>query len=404
MGQKTCKPASKELEEVTDDFIAQVSSWDKENYDKIKSSFQEDLKDYLNKVQKDVDITKTVSGTSSLIGSAMGTVGGILVFTPLAPAGIVIGLVGLGITGTGIMLEGGAGAANYFVNKSVTKKLTTQLKTEAKIDVDTFLKTMERIGRILKQYRDEAKERSTFYDISSICPSSQYAQNNLEETFEKEINGDMDEKQQPVEEQYADVSNGIVTNYMVISWLKKALLEKYGANMPDNIPDQIYDFLAIKSGKSCIKVKEKLQLVELLKSVGSVGNNMRAITQNSMFIGSESFSFLTQAGDDVVGNLVKGGAIVANNTDEAALAANVTSKIGTTTSKVLNGIGIAGGILGIMFSSYSIHKTTKSLRNGSPSERAEFIEKLFLNIESGFSLRDMVESMSRYGTDMLLTS
>ena len=143
--------------------------------------------------------------------------------------------------------------------------------------------------------------------------------------------------------------------------------------------------------------------MELLKSVGSVGNNMRAITQNSMFIGSESFSFLTQAGDDVVANLVKGGAIVANNTDEAALAANVTSKIGTTTSKVLNGIGIAGGILGIMFSSYSIHKTTKSLRNGSPSERAEFIEKLFLNIESGFSLRDMVESMSGYGTDILLT-
>ena len=115
MGDKNSKPASKELEEVTDDFITQVSRWDKSNYEKIKSSFQEDLKSYLNKVQKDVNISKTVSGTSSLIGSAMGTVGGILVFTPLAPAGIVIGLVGLGITGAGIMVEGGAGAANYFV-------------------------------------------------------------------------------------------------------------------------------------------------------------------------------------------------------------------------------------------------------------------------------------------------
>ena len=85
------------------------------------------------------------------------------------------------------------------------------------------------------------------------------------------------------------------------------------------------------------------------------------------------------------------------------LAANVTSKIGTTTSKVLNGIGIAGGILGIMFSSYSIHKTTKSLKNGSPSERAEFIEKLFLNIDSGFSLRATVNLMSGYGTHILST-
>ena len=101
---------------------------------------------------------------------------------------------------------------------------------------------------------------------------------------------------------------------------------------------------------------------------------------------------------------MKGGAIVANNTDEAALAANVTSKIGTTTSKVLNGIGIAGGILGMMFSSYSIHKTTKSLKNGSPSERAEFIEKLFLNVDSGFSLRATVEYMSGCGSDILLSS
>ena len=174
--------------------------------------------------------------------------------------------------------------------------------------------------------------------------------------------------------------------------------------MPDSIPDQICEFLAMKSGKSCMKVKDKLQLVELLKSIGSVGNNMRSITQNSMFVGSESFSFLTQASDDVVANLVKGGAVVANNTDEAALAANVTSKIGTTTSKVFTGLGIAGGILGIMFSSYSIHKTTKSLKKGSPSERAQFIETLFLNIESGFSLRATVEYMGGNGTDMLRSS
>ena len=404
MGDKNSKPASKELEEVTDDFITQVSSWDKTNYEKIKSSFQEDLKSYLNKIQKDVNISKTVSGTSSLIGSAMGTVGGILVFTPLAPAGIVIGLVGLGITGAGIMVEGGAGAANYFVNKSVTKKLTKQLKEEAKIDVDAFLKTMERIGRVLKQFQIETKERSTFYDISSVCPSSPYAQNNIEETFEREINDDKNENCQTEDQVLEDSSQGMVTNYMVISWLKKALLERYGTNVPDNVPDQICDFLAMKSGKSCINVKDKLQLVEILKSVGSVGNNMRSITQNSMFIGSESFSFLTQAGDDVVANLIKGGAIAANNTDEAALAANVTSKIGTTTSKVLNGIGIAGGILGIMFSSYSIHKTTKSLKNGSPSERAEFIEKLFLNIDSGFSLRATVDLMSGYETDIRASS
>ena len=404
MGDKNSKPASKELEEVTDDFITQVSSWDKTNYEKVKSSFQEDLKSYLNKVQKDVNISKTVSGTSSLIGSAMGTVGGILVFTPLAPAGIVIGLVGLGITGAGIMVEGGAGAANYFVNKSVTKKLTKQLKEEAKIDVDAFLKTLERIGRILKQFQNEAKERSTFYDISSVCPSSPYAQDNIEETFEREINGDKNENCQTEEQAFEYSSQGIVTNYMVISWLKKALLERYGSNVPDNVTDQICDILAMKSGKTCINVKDKLQLVEILKSVGSIGNNMRSITQNSMFIGSESFSFLTQAGDDVVANLIKGGAIAANNTDEAALAANVTSKIGTTTSKVLNGIGIAGGILGIMFSSYSIHKTTKSLKNGSPSERAEFIEKLFLNIDSGFSLRATVDLMSGYETDILSTS
>ena len=404
MGDKNSKPASKELEEVTDDFITQVSSWDKSNYEKIKSAFQEDLKSYLNKVQKDVNISKTVSGTSSLIGSAMGTVGGILVFTPLAPAGIVIGLVGLGITGAGIMVEGGAGAANYFVNKSVTKKLTKQLKEEANIDVDAFLKTLERIGRILKQFQNENKERSTFYDISSVCPSSPYATDNIEETFERGINGDNNENCQTDEQAFEDSSQGIVTNYMVISWLKKALLERYGSNVPDNVTDQICDILAMKSGKSCINVKDKLQLVEILKSVGSIGNNMRSITQNSMFIGSESFSFLTQAGDDVVANLIKGGAIAANNTDEAALAANVTSKIGTTTSKVLNGIGIAGGILGIMFSSYSIHKTTKSLKNGSPSERAEFIEKLFLNIDSGFCLRATVDLMSGYGTDIMSTS
>ena len=396
MGQKNPKPASKELEEVTEDFIVQVSSWDKTNYDKIKTKFQEDLKQYLNKVQKDVDISRTVSGSTSLIGSAMGTVGGILVFTPLAPAGVVIGLVGLGITGAGIMVEGGAGAANYFVNKSVTKKLTKQLKDEANIDVEAFLKTMETIGRILKQYKDEAKGASTFYDISSIQQEDDH-----EETFERNINKDGDVKCELEEDPETDTSQGMVTNFMVISWLKKELLERYGTNMPDSIPDQICEFLAMKSGKSCMKVKDKLQLVELLKSIGSVGNNMRSITQNSMFVGSESFSFLTQASDDVVANLVKGGAVVANNTDEAALAANVTSKIGTTTSKVFTGLGIAGGILGIMFSSYSIHKTTKSLKKGSPSERAQFIETLFLNIESGFSLRATVEYMGGTGTDML---
>ena len=399
MGQKNPKPASKELEEVTEDFIVQVSSWDKTNYDKIKTKFQEDLKQYLNKVQKDVDISRTVSGSTSLIGSAMGTVGGILVFTPLAPAGVVIGLVGLGITGAGIMVEGGAGAANYFVNKSVTKKLTKQLKDEANIDVEAFLKTMETIGRILKQYKDEAKGASTFYDISSIQQEDDH-----EETFERNINKDGDVKCELEEDPETDTSQGMVTNFMVISWLKKELLERYGTNMPDSIPDQICEFLAMKSGKSCMKVKDKLQLVELLKSIGSVGNNMRSITQNSMFVGSESFSFLTQASDDVVANLVKGGAVVANNTDEAALAANVTSKIGTTTSKVFTGLGIAGGILGIMFSSYSIHKTTKSLKKGSPSERAQFIETLFLNIESGFSLRATVEYMGGNGTDMLRSS
>ena len=57
--------------------------WEVRKSDKIKAKFQEDLKQYLNKVQKDVDISRTVSGSSSVIGSAMGTVGGILVFTPL---------------------------------------------------------------------------------------------------------------------------------------------------------------------------------------------------------------------------------------------------------------------------------------------------------------------------------
>ena len=391
MGNKTTKSASKELEEVTDEFISHVSSWKKPNYEEIKTNFEKDLKQYLNKTQKDVRISKTVAGSSSLAGSAVGTVGGILLFTPLAPAGIIVGLVGLGISGVGILVEGGAETANYFVGKNVTKKLKNQLKHEANIDIDAFQKIMGKINCLLKSYKHDTDvntydNNESFDSVNDQKNIFTTATDESKKSIEREtLNGHNENTYKTAE--------SLVSNHMVTRWLTKELLKK-NADISVTVQDKLYNLIASKTDKSSLKVKENLQLFQLLGNIGfKVGNNVRAITQDSIFVASESFSFLSQASDDVLVNLVKGGTIVANNADEAVLAANVSSKIGSTASKVFTGLGIAGGIFGVIFSSYSLHKTTKALKNQSPSEKAKFIDSIFLNIDSGFSLRETVENM-----------
>ena len=334
-------------------------------------------------MQKDVNISKTVGGVSSLIGSIMGITGGILVFTPAAPAGIIVGLVGLGISGTGILVESGAGVTNYFIGKNGTENLKIQMQNEANINLDAFLQTLENIDKLTKLYIKDAN--STRLDN---IKTFDLVRDQIE-TPDEGRNED-GESVHPIEGITTNTGQTVICDYIATSWLQQKFFKNY-QNVPATVLDKVYDCIAKKTGMRPTKIKEHLDVLKLVGNIGPIGNSIRGITQDAIFVASESFRFLAQASDDVVVNLVK-GSITTNNVDEAALAANITSRIGSTTSKVFNGLGIAGGILGIAFTSYSIHQTRKSLEKGSPSEKAELIETVLANTDKAFTLREIVES------------
>ena len=84
----------------------------------------------LDRHQKGVNISKAVGNAECIIGSTLGIIGGALLFSPLAPIGVIVGLTGLGIGVKGVALEAGANIANYVIGKNAIKDFDKDMKNQ----------------------------------------------------------------------------------------------------------------------------------------------------------------------------------------------------------------------------------------------------------------------------------
>lgn len=332
-------------------FIAEVQKWNICKFSEIKLKYVCDGLDTkeissltkLNKTQKDVDVAKTVGASECVAASALGVIGGALLFTPAAPIGVILGLTGLGLGVKGAVVENGATFANFVIGKKTLREFEKDLM-KAEVDLKKFVEILKKVDALADDVIKEGKDETDMSDDK----------------------GDVILK---------------ILESLATFWMKQKLEDE-----KLNFECLSEDLKAIQSISNKDILREIWSGVKGCGEAVSLGKAFGDVVVVSSNISKKGIGVLTD-----VASVGASSGLVSTLDDISGSAGSLTARFGTTSSKVISGLGIVGGMAGIAFSSYSIHQYRKSMDEGSKSKKGKLIAGHIKNVETAIRIRLLVE-------------
>ena len=349
----------------------------------------------LDRHQKGVNIAKAVGNAECVIGSTLGTIGGALLFSPLAPVGVIVGLVGLGVGMKGLVIETGASIANYVIGKNTIKDFDEDMKV-ALINREVVTKLWERIFNLAKkknisvqQKEILAKDFISEVEEWDIRPYAKQREKYITIKTRRNIKWYQflrnEEKEKRRQKMVIDILD-FISKY----WLKKKMktynvqhVESTCRKAPD-IPQEIDN-------------AEVLVAIKAAKGAKKIAKHIHKIVDNSIRLAASGVNII----DDVATAAPSVTSLAAQSMDELGTAAtgalSTVKSIGTLTKVA----GVVGGSIGVSVAGISLGKNIKSLINGSESEKVEAILMLTKQIDVAFEIKENVlDTLRRNGIEL----
>ena len=349
----------------------------------------------LDRHQNRVNIAKAVGNAECVIGSILGTIGGALLFSPLAPVGVIVGLVGLGVSMKGLVIETGASIANDVIGKNTIKDFDEDMKV-ALINREVVTKLWERIFNLAKkknisvqQKEILAKDFISEVEEWDIRPYAKQREKYITIKTRRNIKWYQflrnEEKEKRRQKMVIDILD-FISKY----WLKKKMktynvqhVESTCRKAPD-IPQEIDN-------------AEVLVAINAVKGAKKIAKHIHKIVDNSIRLAASGVNII----DDVATAAPSVTSLAAQSMDELGTAAtgalSTVKSIGTLTKVA----GVVGGSIGVLVAGISLGKNIKSLINGSESEKVEAILMLTKQIDVAFEIKENVlDTLRRNGIEL----